>query len=467
MGNYLRKIQSFLSLENLTSNFHSNRGKKRKRSCLNERRNKEEADTESSNLDEESDYEDIEEDSEEEINDPEVNNEQDNSFEFFTNLSRQNFQSRLQNSTILEKKKKPTRQSCRHKISNKLTRPTKKKIRSTTDYIYETLFQKGESSDLVVKALGKDWHLHKVYLRQSPYFYSMFKNGSIWKESSQSFIQITIPDENINEKSLQITFGSFYKEEIEIAPVDVIGVLACASLFSLDDLLNNCVSRMIDNIDCTNFIDFYNASLIYSVSQVTEYVYKWLGSNLMINPNIKLADISLELFEKVLSLNNLMVVQVETDLYSLCKNWLFLKLSKNKNLEKNCQKNLDKFFKSLLHDSNDSGIEPDCEEINGKVTTLLTMPEYALYVPVFRKIRYQHMLTEIASLNIIYTDRIVPHEWIEPFYFKNWLTMLYIDHDYNSNEFVMNKNEFDNECVRFGRALNEDNNINWRWVLFF
>lgn len=44
-------------------------------------------------------------------------------------------------------------------------------------------------------ALGKVWHLHRVYLCQSPYFATMF-NGS-WKEATENFIKIKITDPKI------------------------------------------------------------------------------------------------------------------------------------------------------------------------------------------------------------------------------------------------------------------------------
>lgn len=44
-------------------------------------------------------------------------------------------------------------------------------------------------------ALDKVWHLHKIYLCQSPYFGSMF-NGS-WRERQQKFVAIEIIDPKI------------------------------------------------------------------------------------------------------------------------------------------------------------------------------------------------------------------------------------------------------------------------------
>lgn len=71
----------------------------------------------------------------------------------------------------------------------------RKKLLTTTQYIYQALFKEQKNSDIAIMALGKVWNLHKVYLSQSPYFYSMF-NGS-WKESCQDFVHIKILDERI------------------------------------------------------------------------------------------------------------------------------------------------------------------------------------------------------------------------------------------------------------------------------
>ena len=40
--------------------------------------------------------------------------------------------------------------------------PSKRRLKTTTEYIYETLFKDGKDSDVVVKALGRSWNLHKV-----------------------------------------------------------------------------------------------------------------------------------------------------------------------------------------------------------------------------------------------------------------------------------------------------------------
>ena len=42
----------------------------------------------------------------------------------------------------------------------------RKKLKSTSKYIYQTLFLNGENSDIRICALGQAWNLHKVYLCQ-------------------------------------------------------------------------------------------------------------------------------------------------------------------------------------------------------------------------------------------------------------------------------------------------------------
>jgi hypothetical protein len=42
----------------------------------------------------------------------------------------------------------------------------RKKLKSTSKYIYQTLFLNGENSDIRICALGQEWNLHKVYLCQ-------------------------------------------------------------------------------------------------------------------------------------------------------------------------------------------------------------------------------------------------------------------------------------------------------------
>jgi hypothetical protein len=210
------------------------------------------------------------------------------------------------------------------RMNKQLNTPSKQKMKSTSAYIYQTLFLKGESSDLILKALDTEWHLHKIYLCQSRYFKTMFNSDKCkWLESNKSYIEMTIPDSNITEKGLFIAFGSFYTEDVEILPIEVISVLACASLLTLDGLLKQCANVMLENINYETIFSYYDAANLYGIKNVSEKCIHWLGLNLMTNNEIKLNELSQPLFERILSLKSFFIIQVETDLYTLCKKWLY------------------------------------------------------------------------------------------------------------------------------------------------
>ena len=59
--------------------------------------------------------------------------------------------------------KPPKRKSEDDESENSLPR---KKLKTTSNYIYEELFEKGEGSDITVSALGNVWELHVIYVKQ-------------------------------------------------------------------------------------------------------------------------------------------------------------------------------------------------------------------------------------------------------------------------------------------------------------
>lgn len=125
-------------------------------------------------------------------------------------------------------------------------------------YIYETLFLEGRESDITVSALNREWRLHKLYLCQSPYFASMF-NGN-WRESNMDHVNITIVDPNVNLESLDVTLGSLYQDEISVEPADVIPIIATATLFQLEGLIEQCSSIMEETINIETVAKYYETS---------------------------------------------------------------------------------------------------------------------------------------------------------------------------------------------------------------
>ncbi|XP_023587604.1 germ cell-less protein-like 1 [Trichechus manatus latirostris] len=167
-----------------------------------------------------------------------------------------------------------------------LNTPRRKKLKSTSKYIYQTLFLNGENSDIKICALGEEWSLHKIYLCQSGYFSSMF-SGS-WKESSMNTIELEIPDQNIDIEALQVAFGSLYRDDVLIKPSRVIAILAAACMLQLDGLIQQCGETMKETINVKTVCGYYTAAGTYGLDSVKKKCLEWLLNNLMTHQNVEL-----------------------------------------------------------------------------------------------------------------------------------------------------------------------------------
>lgn len=125
--------------------------------------------------------------------------------------------------------------------------PRRKKLNSTTDYIYTALFVEQRNSDVAVRALGKVWNLHKIYLCQSPYFASLF-SGSWRERASDAYANVEVVDPQVTLDGLDVVFGSLYNNEVTIDPKQVVAVLAAATLFQLEGLIERCGEVMVETI---------------------------------------------------------------------------------------------------------------------------------------------------------------------------------------------------------------------------
>ncbi|XP_034513167.1 germ cell-less protein-like 1 [Ailuropoda melanoleuca] len=206
-----------------------------------------------------------------------------------------------------------------------LNTPRRKKLKSTSKYIYQTLFLNGENSDIKICALGEEWNLHKIYLCQSGYFSSMF-SGS-WKESSMNIIELEIPDQNIDIEALQVAFGSLYRDDVLIKPSRVIAILAAACMLQLDGLIQQCGETMKETINVKTVCGYYTSAGTYGLDSVKKKCLEWLLNNLMTHQNVELfKELSINVMKQLIGSSNLFVMQVEMDVYTALKKWMFLQL---------------------------------------------------------------------------------------------------------------------------------------------
>ncbi|XP_030563548.1 protein germ cell-less [Drosophila novamexicana] len=353
--------------------------------------------------------------------------------------------------------------------------PKKKKLLTTTQYIYNALFKEQKNSDVAVMALDKVWHLHKVYLSQSPYFYSMF-NGS-WKEAQQNFVHIKILDDRINADSLDAVFGSMYSDEIEIEVKDVIPVLATATLFHLDGIIDKCAEVMVDSINAETAIQYYEAACQYGVLSVKKSTFQWFQINLLSiynkNPNL-LRHISIDLMTLLTASHDLYVMQTEFSLYTLLRTWMFLQLHPQYDPEDPVQRaEAQKTQERLVN----AGVETHTPSVDVVQWTyfasrmeersFLATPEGQAYVPVFQKLRTQYLTNHYMDLKIIFNDNIIPKEWLYRHIHSHWDALLRIDHGQeDGSPQQLDKEQFFENCMRCGRLLLEPGYQKWRWTGF-
>ncbi|NXJ11757.1 GMCL1 protein, partial [Odontophorus gujanensis] len=347
-------------------------------------------------------------------------------------------------------------------------------------YIYQTLFLNGENSDIKICALGEEWHLHKVYLRQSGYFSSMF-SGS-WKESGMDTIELEIPDQNIDVEgewsrqrsarvhggscepcvlsavllaALQVAFGSLYRDDVLIKPGRVVALLAAACMLQLDGLILQCGETMKETITAKTVCGYYNSAGMYGLDSVKKRCLGWLLNNLMTHQSVELfKELSLNLMKQLISSSNLFVMQVEMDLYTALKKWMFLQLVPSWNGP----------LKQLLAQA-DAWFTERRRELEGSAAFLDT-EQGAAFRPVFAHLRLQYIISDLVSARIIERDALIPSEWLSSVYKQQWFAMLRVEQDSDSGPQEINKEELEGSSMRCGRKLAQDGDYCWRWTGF-
>ncbi|GAB0200358.1 germ cell-less protein-like 1 [Grus japonensis] len=334
-----------------------------------------------------------------------------------------------------------------------LNTPRRKKLKSTSKYIYQTLFLNGENSDIKICALGEEWNLHKIYLCQSGYFSSMF-SGS-WKESSMNTIELEIPDQNIDIEALQVAFGSLYRDDVLIKPSRVVALLAAACMLQLDGLIQQCGETMKETINAKTVCGYYNSAGTYGLDSVKKKCLEWLLNNLMTHQSVELfKELSINLMKQLISSSNLFVMQVEMDVYTALKKWMFLQLvpSWNGSL-KQLLTEADAWFAKRRKDFEDD-------------TAFLESEQGNAFLSVFTHLRLQYIISDLASARIIERDSLIPSEWLSSVYKQQWFAMLRAEQDNDIGPQEINKEELEGNSMRCGRKLAKDGDYCWRWTGF-
>ncbi|XP_065075702.1 protein germ cell-less [Ochlerotatus camptorhynchus] len=334
-------------------------------------------------------------------------------------------------------------------LDRSLATPKRKKLISTAKYIYQALFKEERNSDITVHALGKVWHLHKVYLSQSPYFASMF-NGS-WREADEDYVHIEIVDPKISIESLFSVFGSLYMDEVVLEPREIVSILATATLFQLDSLIDRCAEVMIETTNAETAVKYYEAACEYGVKSVKQSTFNWLLVNLLslyYKTGKWLRLISVELMELLVASPDLYVMQTELSLYTLLRYWMYLKLHLG-------GEELGASDEQLQYFAN-----------RQSSVAFLNTPKGRQFEKCFRALRLHNLLNHHVDIRVLKQDNIVSVEWMYEPLFQQWTSMLLIDQSLDKGPKDVDEKLFLDTCIRCGRTLPENEYLKWRWTGF-
>ncbi|XP_028620234.1 germ cell-less protein-like 2 [Grammomys surdaster] len=334
-----------------------------------------------------------------------------------------------------------------YKVLNYIYR---KRARISSNYAYENLFLNGNDSDIKIRACGRTWCLHKVFLCHSGYFSNVLKGT--WRESHNDVIKLVIKNEDIDARSLHFVFGSLYADEdLSLKPLEVPQVLAAACLLQVDRVIRQCEETMKRNINRNTVCSYYLAAETYRLKAIKTSCFKWLLYNLMVHPSVELyKGIDMKLMYLLGSSSDLIVLQMEIDVYTTLKQWMFLYLNPRWNGTMN-----------QLLDHTNNWLSTYMEYIDD--ISFLETEEGLIFQPVFKKLRLQHITCDLASTNILEQDRLIPLEWLLPMFKQQWVSLLQAQEHRTIGPQVINE-ELEECTMRCGKMIPKDSKYTWSWL---
>ncbi|CAI9180618.1 unnamed protein product [Rangifer tarandus platyrhynchus] len=352
---------------------------------------------------------------------------------------------------------RPTTSQGRHKRKTgpgrQLTKaPCGKRAKDSLGSVYETLFLRGEGSDVQIRALGEEWNLHKVNLCQSGYFASMFSGA--WRETTMTTVELQMPDENIDCEALHEALGSLYRDSVLIPRGRVVPMLATASMLQLDELIEQCREIMKDTVNVQTVCSYYYSAECYGLQDIRAMCLQWLLDNLMTRHNEELLrEVSLDLMKEVIASSELFVMEVEMDVYTTLKKWMFLQL----------QPTWRGPHRDLLPDA-DSWFAGSRQESEG--TAFLETEQGRAFVPVFQQLRLACIISDLPSARIIDQDALIPATWLSPVYKEQWLALLRAEQTRELGPTDVCVSDLQRTSMRCGGRLYRDEQCSWRWAGF-
>ncbi|XP_045703318.1 germ cell-less protein-like 1 [Phyllostomus hastatus] len=327
----------------------------------------------------------------------------------------------------------------------------RKRARGISPSIYETLFLMGEGSDVQIRALGEVWNLHKVYLCQSGYFASMFSGA--WREATMNTIDLQMPDENIDTEALHEVLGSLYQSSVLIPPRHVVSILATACMLQLDELIQQCGEVMEETVTVYTVCSYYYSAESYGLPNIRTICFQWLLDNLMTHhcEELLLRQVSPDIMKELIASSELLVMEVEMDVYAMLKKWMYLQLQPGWRGPR----------RALLPDAN-LWFARSKRESGG--TPFLETQEGRAFVPVFQNLRLAYLICDLPSTRIINQDALIPAAWLTPVYKDQWLAVVQDEQSMAVGPTDIHVPNFPVYSMRCGHHIPKEVQCSWRWA---
>ena len=325
--------------------------------------------------------------------------------------------------------------------------------RGTSPSIYEKLFLMGEGSDVQIRALGEAWNLHKAYLCQSGYFASMFSGA--WREATMNTIDLQMPDENIDREALHEALGSLYQGSVYIPPRRIVSILATACMLQLDELIQKCGEVMKETVTVYTVCSYYHSAESYGLPNIRTICFQWLLDNLMTHRSeeLLLRQLSPDVMKELIASSELLVMEVEMDVYAMLKKWMYLQLQPGWRGPR----------RALLHEAN-LWFARSKRESGG--TPFLETQEGRAFVPVFQRLRLAYIICDLSSARIIDQDALIPATWLAPVYKDQWLALVRAEQSKGVGPTDIHVPNSPGNSMRCGHHLPKEVRCSWRWVGF-
>lgn len=345
---------------------------------------------------------------------------------------------------VLEPIDKSSKRGRKRKVENKSGVEMKKIAKlDTCAYVYQKLFLEGQNSDITIAACGREWKVHKLYLKQTKFFESMFDGA--WTESKADRVDMEITDPNIDREGLNAVLGSLYHNEIEIDLEKIEATVAAASYIVLESVTERCAEMMVEALSTNNVVRYYDLSTKYGLHGVRAKSLELLLHQFfkIMSDKKKLREIEHDLLVTLLTSSNLFIMDGEYDLYKAVRLWIYMKECPECDIHQKpdtFSQNASRYFRDA--------------------------PKNALflkYSEIFSFLRIEQFLTCSETIKAVKTDCLIPLSIITNMTSDLWMSLLENEESQNFRSMEMDDDEFFSRCIRLGRSLDVFPKC-WRWV---